>query len=103
MPQFIIAYRGGTAPKTPEQGAAQMADWQQWVADLGDAIVHPGQPLTGSKTVTESGVRDTDVADRLTGYSLVEAANLDAALTMARSCPFVRVGALEVAQLRSMG
>lgn len=103
MPQFIIAYRGGTQPKTREAGAAQMADWQKWVADLGEAIVHPGQPLTGSKTVTADAVHDTDAANRLTGYSLVEAADFDAALTMAQSCPFLQMGDLEVAQLRSMG
>lgn len=103
MPQFIIAYRGGNPPSTPAEGAAQMADWQRWVAALGDAVVHPGQPLVGSKTVTASGVADTDAADRLTGYSLVDAADMDAALAMARDCPFVHVGHLEVAELRSMG
>ena len=103
MPQFIIAYRGEGRPKTPAQGGAQMADWQRWVADLGQAVVHPGQPLTGSKTVTAAGVRDTDAADRLSGYTLVEALDLDAALAMAKACPFLQVGHLEVAQLRSMG
>ena len=55
-----------------------------------------------SKTVTSSGVSDADKSNRLTGYSTVKADSMDAALEMAKSCPFLEMGTLEVAEVMEM-
>jgi hypothetical protein len=102
MPKYIIAYIGGKKPETPEEGAKGMEKWKAWVSDLGDAIVNPGTPLTSSKTVSSSSVSDTDPGNRLSGYSVVTADNLDAALEMAKSCPFLEMGDLQVAEMMEM-
>ena len=103
MPDYIIAYRGGSKPETPEEGQAQQEQWKTWVSDLGDAIVNPGTPMGNSKIVSADGVSDDDGANRMSGYSIVKADSLDAALDMAKACPFLATGGtLRVAELIEM-
>lgn len=103
MAEFIITYRGGSQPATPEEGAAHMQRWKEWLGDLGDAVVNPGTPLGKSKLVTSDAVVD-DFPDALTGFSVVEAADMDAALVIAKACPFLEMdnSSVEVAQVMSM-
>jgi hypothetical protein len=99
MPKYLIAYRGGQ--KSPQDGAAHRAKWKAWVAGLGDAMVNPGTPLGNGKLVSRNGVSEP-AADRLTGFSIVMADSLAAALDMARGCPFLDIGTLEVAEVMEM-
>ena len=98
MPNFIFAYHGGKKPESPEAGAAQMERWKSWIEDLGDAMVNPGTPLGMSKTVSADGVTDDGGSNPLSGYSIVKANSMDDALEMAKSCPFVEMGTIEVAE-----
>jgi hypothetical protein len=102
MPDFIIAYHGGREPASPEEGRKGMEKWKAWLTNLGDAVVNPGTPLGKSKMVTEAGVTDYSGPDSLTGFSIVKADNLDAALEIAKACPFVEMGTIEVAEVKSM-
>jgi len=102
MPNYILAYRGGRQPETPEEGKAQMNRWKTWLADMGDAMVNPGTPLGKSRFITEKGVSDTG-PEPLTGYSIITAKDMDAALKAAKACPFTEIGTLEVAEIKSMG
>ena len=102
MPHFIIAYLGGDKPESPEAGAQQMERWKAWLQELGTAVVNPGTPLGPSKIVSANGVADHQAPDRLTGFTVVEADTLEAALDMAQSCPFLEMGSLQVAQMMEM-
>jgi hypothetical protein len=104
MTQFIFAYHGGKSPETPEEGEKVMAAWGAWFEGLGQAIVQPGAPVGMSKTVSGSGVVDDGGANPVSGYSVVDAANMDAALAMAKGCPMVvdGSGSVEVAELLEM-
>ncbi len=103
MPDYIIAYHGGNKPETPEDGAKHMAKWKAWVGGLGDAVVNPGTPLGKSKTVSSGGVSDGGGSNALTGFSIVKANSMDAALEMAKACPFLDTGGtLEVAEVMKM-
>ena len=103
MSNYIIAYHGGKEPESPEEGAKQMAKWKAWVGGLGDAVVNPGTPLGKSKTVSSDGVSDNDGSNRLTGFSMVKADSMDAALEMAKGCPFLDFGGtIEVAEMKEM-
>ena len=66
-----------------------MAEWMAWFGRMGDAVVQPGAPLGQSKTVSGSGVSDDGGANPITGYSVVNAENIDAATEMAKGCPIV--------------
>ena len=102
MPDYIIAYHGGKKPDSPEEGAEHMAKWKAWLGNLGDAVVNPGTPLGKSKTVSSDGVSDDGGPNSLTGFSIVNANSMDAALEMAKACPFLDIGIIEVAEVMEM-
>ena len=60
--------------------------------------------LTGpSKTVTPSGVADNGGSNPVSGHSVVEAADIDAAIEMAKGCPILHDdGSVEVAEVLQM-
>ncbi len=102
MSNYIIAYHGGKKPEGPEEGAAQMAKWKAWIDDLGDAVVNPGTPLGKSMFLTADGLSDGAELTPLTGFSVVKADSVEAALEMATLCPFLEIGTLEVAEMMEM-
>jgi len=102
MPEYILAYHGGKKPESPEEGAKHMAKWKAWLGGLGDAVVNPGTPLGKSKIVSSDGVSDGGGSNALTGFSIVKADSMDAALEMAKGCPFIEIGTLEVAEVKKM-
>ena len=101
MPKFVIAYHGGRKFESPQEGAAYMAKWKNWMGSLGDAIVDPGMPLGVGKLVSASGVSDRG-ADMLTGFTIVTADGMDAAVAFARQCPHLDHGLIEVAEAMEM-
>ncbi|MCZ6885797.1 MAG: YciI family protein [Alphaproteobacteria bacterium] len=102
MPNYVFAYHGGKKPESPEAGAKEMAKWKAWVDELGDAVVNPGTPLGKSKIVSSNGVSDHDGSNPWTGFSIVTADGMDAALEMAKVCPFLDMGTIEVAEMMEM-
>ncbi len=102
MPNFVFAYHGVKKPESPEEGAKLMAAWKAWLVGLGDAVVNPGTPLGMSKTVSSSGVSDDGGSNPLMGFSIVKADSMDAALEMAKGCPHLEIGTIEVAEAKDM-
>jgi hypothetical protein len=102
MPDFMIAYHGGKKPESPEEGAKQMERWKAWLGDLGDAAINPGTPLGMSKTVSSDGVTDGGGADPMSGFSIVRADDMDAALEMAKACPFLEMGTIVLSEIKEM-
>ena len=100
MAKYLLAYHGGGMPESPEEGAKIMAAWEAWFTSLGAAITDPGNPIAQAKTIAASGaVSDGAGANPVTGYSILEADSLDAALTMAKGCPILASGgSIEVAE-----
>jgi hypothetical protein len=79
-----------------------MAKWKAWMGGLGDAVVNPGMPFGKTKTVSAGGVSEAGGAKRLTGYSIVKAGSLDAAVAMAKDCPHLAHGTVDVAEVMDM-
>ena len=103
MSNYVFAYHGGKRPESPEEGAKHMAKWKAWVGGLGDAVVNPGTPLGKSKTVSSAGVSDDGGSNPMSGFSIVIADSMDAALEMAKECPLLEIGGtLEVAEVMEM-
>ncbi len=102
MPNYILAYHGGKMPESPEEGAKHMEKYQAWVVGLGNAVVTPDTPLGNSKTVSSDGVSDDGGSNPLLGFSIVKADSMDAALEMAKACPFLVMGTIEVAEVKEM-
>ena len=100
MTKYVFAYHGGGMPETPEEGQKVMAAWNSWMGGLGKALVDGGNPTGPARTINKDGkVSDGGGANPITGYSIVEAANIDAAVRMAKSCPILMSGgSVEVAE-----
>ncbi len=85
MTKYVLTFIGGTMPETPEAMQEGMAAWGAWYGELGAAVVDAGNPTGASKTISPDG-SVTDGSD-VTGYTLIQADNLDAATEMAKGCP----------------
>ena len=103
MQHFIFFYRGGSHPEDPHEQKAHMAKWERWIADLGEAVINPGTPLGPTKIVRADEILDAVSSDAISGFTTIEAEHLDAAIAIAKTCPFIDIvnGTLEVAQVRS--
>jgi len=102
MSNYVFAYHGGEMPESPEEGAKLGAKWEAWLGGLGDALVNPGNPVGKSKTVSSGGVSDDGGSNPLAGFSIVKADSLDAALEVAKGCPHLEHGTVEVAEVTEM-
>jgi hypothetical protein len=103
MPDYAFAYYGEPRIENPERCADHMAKWEAWISGLGDALVNPGTPLGRPKTVGAGGVSDGGGSNRLTGFSIVKADSMDAALAMVKGCPHLEHGTVDVAEVMEMG
>jgi YCII-related domain len=94
MPLFVLAYRHpiGYTP-TAESTAA----WRAWFAGMGDQLADLGKPVVGGRAVLgDCGPGRTE----LSGYSLINVPDLDAAVAIAKECPLLdSSGGIEVGQL----
>ncbi len=104
MPQYLYVYHGGTTPTDPAEIEQVMAAWQSWFGNMGDAVVNGGNPVGQSMTVDKSGVTDNGGDNPASGFSIVSAADYDAACEMAKGCPMVAdgSGSVEVAEIHQM-
>ena len=96
MPQFIMTYHGGSQPKSPEEGKAHMDRYMQWIGGL-DAVV-PQQPLKGTEVLGDKNITT------MMGYTIINAADMDAARDIAKACPFLDTdnSAMQLSELAQM-
>ena len=92
MANFLLVYRGGSMPETPEDNAMAMEAWTSWFGTLGDKLVDGGNPASATKSISADGsVRDE--ANGPSGYSIIKAGSLDEAVSLAKGCPVLHGGA----------
>jgi hypothetical protein len=106
MAKFIIIYHGSgnMQSMSPEEGMAHRKKWMAWVEGLGDAVVTPGQPVKGNQMLSTDGASDAEGDNRISGYAVIEAADMGAAMEMAKGDPFMAMGgSIQVAEMVSMG
>jgi hypothetical protein len=94
MANFVLLYTGGGMPQTEAEQAAVMKAWTEWFGSLGSAVVDGGNPFTPmAKNIASNGkVSDGPVGTMATGYSIIKADSLDAAVRIAKGCPQLRSG-----------
>ena len=104
MPNFIFAYHGGKRPESDDEYQRIMAEWGAFYEKMGKHVKDGGGPAGSSKTVKPGGVEGNGGANPISGFTLVEADNLDAAVKMAKDCPMVKdgSGSVEVAEIMQM-
>lgn len=92
MAKYLLAYRGGGMPETPEAGAKVMEAWGAWFGQLGAAVADPGNPIGKAKTIAPNGTLSGDGTSSLSGYSVISADSLEAAIALAKGCPVLAGG-----------
>ena len=103
MPQYIIVYLGGNQPSSPEEGKQHFTKYMDWLSSLGDSVVSPANPLKDTSTVNSDGTVTTGSTTSMSGYTIIEADSMEAALLIAKACPFLDIGgSLEVSELIQM-
>ena len=95
MANFVLLYSGGSMAESEAEQAAVMQAWGAWFGGLGSAVVDGGNPFTPkAKRIARDGtVGDGPVGTMASGYSILTADSLGAAVEMARSCPVLQGGA----------
>lgn len=104
MAKFLFVYHGGSKPENDADIAAVMDAWGQWFGSMGAAVVDGGNPVGISSTVNSDGsVSDNGGANPASGYSLIEASDIDDATSKAKGCPILESGgSVEVAEAFDM-
>ena len=94
MSKYVFAYHGGSGmPETEQEQAELMAAWGAWFESMGAAVVDGGNPFSQNRTVNPDGSVTADGgANPATGYSVVDAADIDAAIELAKGCPVLAGG-----------
>jgi hypothetical protein len=98
MPTYLVTYHGGPGmPSDPAAAEQMLAAFQAWVAEVGSAMRDPGAPLGDARTVSGDGDSVWQQAASIGGYSILETGDLDDAVRLVRSHPFLtRGGSLQV-------
>ena len=66
---------------------------------MGDSAVSPMNPLKNTNTVNSDGTVTAGSNATMSGYTIIEAQSMEAALEMAKACPFLDIGgSLEVSE-----
>ena len=104
MAKYLFVYHGGESPETDEETREVMDKWGAWLGSMGAAVIDGGNPVGPSSTVNPDGsVSDNGGANPASGYSLIEASDLDDALAKAKGCPIRESGgSIEVAEAFDM-
>ena len=89
MAKYMLLYTGGMGMAAePEEQQKIMEEWGAWYGKAGAAIADGGAPFGQSKNLTGNGVGDGPLGDSpATGYTIVEADSLDAAVDLSKDHP----------------
>ena len=103
MSKFVLMFHGGESPEEPSPEV--MDRWMAWFGELGDSITDMGSPFRAAATVASDGTStDGGGSDPASGYTVIEAASLDDAVTKARTCPGLQSGgSVKVYETATMG
>lgn len=98
MAKYLLAYKGGGGiPETEAEREKAMQAWGSWFQRLGAAVTDGGNPFSVSKTIATNGSVKEGGSASLTGYSILTANNIAAAIELTKGCPiFAHGGSIDV-------
>ena len=94
MSKFLFVYHAPTTPadatpSSPEEMEAVMGQWNDWAARVGGGLVDFGTPLANGVRVTPECTSPSE--REVVGYSIIEAADSQAALGLAKGHPHLNM------------
>jgi len=92
MDKFLLLFYGGS--ETPPDQADQIDNaWMAWFKGMGKMVVDQGNPTMSGKTVgPRGGVKSGVPGEAVTGYTIISANDMDAAVMAAKSSPHLKAG-----------
>jgi len=85
MKKFVLLHCGYEEP-TQEV----MDNWNSWFASIADKIADMGSPLGPGREVSRTGTKELPKgADAITGYTVINAEDMDEAERIAQGCPII--------------
>jgi len=103
MKQFVFVYLGGNQPSSEAEAQEHYKKYFEWLESLGEAAVIPTIPLKDTATVSPDGSIGQGGSSAMSGFSVIKAESIEAALEIARVCPFLEIGgSLEVSEMMQM-
>lgn len=95
MSNFVLLYTGGGMPATDAERKRITDEWNAWYKKIDKAVVDQGNPFAPmAKYISGDGkVYDGPIGSMVTGYTIIKALSLDAAIQLAKSCPALKGGA----------
>jgi hypothetical protein len=97
MAKFLFVYRRGSelgdkiSPEQMQQTLQKWSTWigeglqKGWIIDPGDALTQEGRVVNAKKVVTDGPFVESK--EIIGGFSIIEAASIDAAAELAKGCP----------------
>ena len=111
MAKFLFLYRNGKesyGAMSPEEMQQMLQKWSTWITgalksgwmiEAGDGLKTEGRVVNAKKIVSDGPF--VEAKEVVGGYSIVQAASIDAAAELAKGCPiFLRGGNVEVRPLQ---
>jgi hypothetical protein len=99
MPRYLLAYHGGHVDESLEGRERVMAEFGQWFGELGDRLIDPGNPVARAVTVDASAISDGGGANPVSGYTVIEADDMETAVELVKRGPIVQGGrTVEIAE-----
>lgn len=92
MTNYLLLYHGGSMGETKEVQDKKMADWSEWMKQCGDNLVDAGNPTSNVAAVSKNGSTDYTGNERVTGYSVIKATDMDSAKHAVSMIPLVLDG-----------
>jgi len=99
MAKFLFVYRGGSDRQmSPDQMQKSMEKWGAWIQeamekgwmlDAGDGLTPEGR-IVSAKVVSDGPFVESK--EIVGGFSIVQAATIDAAAQLAKGCPGLETG-----------
>jgi hypothetical protein len=87
MNKYVFLYTGGSMPASEAEGKAMTKAWMDYFGKIGPSIVDGGAPLSPTGKMLGKAS-----ASKATGYSIVQAASLDAAVALTKDHPHLKHG-----------
>ncbi len=94
MAKYILTYKGSATDMenmSAEDSKKVMMAWKVWMEAVGSNLVDVGAPMANGLSIVDDG--SEGVASELSGYSIVEANDIDDAKALAKDHPFLSEGA----------
>lgn len=95
MSKYIFIYKENQTTDVadiPEEEVKKVMEaWGEWLGNMGDKVVDPGEAFAPQgKMINQGNITDTD--GLTSGYTIVEAASFDEAVALAQKNPSVEAG-----------